>query len=70
MAMHPALIVGGTGKTGARVDARLCRRGIATRPVSRSSAVAFDWARPDTWRAARDFADYARAAAATGVWSA
>ncbi|WP_126282411.1 NmrA family NAD(P)-binding protein [Burkholderia stagnalis] len=52
MAMLPVLIVGGTGKTGARVDARLRQRGIATRPVSRSSAIAFDWARPDTWRAA------------------
>ncbi|MBN3819833.1 NmrA family transcriptional regulator, partial [Paraburkholderia sp. Se-20369] len=46
MATLPVLIVGGTGKTGARVDARLRQRGIATRPVSRSSAIAFDWALP------------------------
>ncbi|WP_431825703.1 hypothetical protein [Burkholderia sp. F1] len=60
MATLPVLIVGGSGKTGARVDARLRKLGIATRPVSRSTGIAFDRARPGTWRAA----------AATGVWSA
>ncbi|NTX20769.1 NmrA family transcriptional regulator, partial [Burkholderia cepacia] len=32
MSALPTLIVGGSGKTGARVDARLRARGIATRP--------------------------------------
>ena len=52
MSALPILIVGGSGKTGARVDARLRARGIATRPVSRTSAVRFDWTAPDTWPAA------------------
>lgn len=46
MSALPILVVGGSGKTGARVDARLRARGIATRPVSRTSAVRFDWAAP------------------------
>ncbi|PCE30419.1 NmrA family NAD(P)-binding protein [Burkholderia ubonensis] len=54
MATLPVLIVGGSGKTGARVDARLRKLGIATRPVSRSTGTAFDWARRGTWRAALD----------------
>ncbi|MCA8218290.1 NmrA family transcriptional regulator [Burkholderia cepacia] len=52
MSALPTLIVGGSGKTGARVDARLRARGIATRPVSRTSAVRFDWTAPETWPAA------------------
>jgi len=48
----PILIIGGTGKTGRRVDARLRASGIATRPVSRSTPIAFDWERPEGWRAA------------------
>ncbi len=48
------LIVGGNGKTGARVDRLLKTRSIATRPVSRSSAVPFDWTRRETWPAALD----------------
>lgn len=49
--MHnkPILIIGGSGKTGARVDAALQTRGIATRPVSRSSEVPFDWTKRKTW---------------------
>ncbi|AZQ53072.1 NmrA family transcriptional regulator [Burkholderia cenocepacia] len=54
MSALPILIVGGSGKTGARVDARLRARGIATRPVSRTSAVRFDWTEPATWPAALD----------------
>jgi uncharacterized protein YbjT (DUF2867 family) len=50
----PILIIGGAGKTGARVNARLQPRGIATRPVSRSTAVPFDWNKPKTWPAALD----------------
>jgi uncharacterized protein YbjT (DUF2867 family) len=54
MSQRPILIIGAGGKTGARVNARLQRRGIATRPVSRSSAIPFDWTRPQTWAPALD----------------
>src|SRR5262245_29034194 len=52
MSELPILIIGGAGKTGARVNALLQSRGIPTRPVSRSTAVPFDWTRPETWPAA------------------
>ena len=52
MAELPILIIGGPGKTGARVDALLRARGVPTRPVSRSTSVPFDWTRPETWPAA------------------
>jgi len=52
MQQQPILLIGGGGKTGGRVNARLQARGIATRPVSRSTAIAFDWTRPETWDAA------------------
>jgi hypothetical protein len=45
MSEHPVLIIGGGGKTGGRVNARLRARGIATRAVSRSTAISFDWNR-------------------------
>jgi uncharacterized protein YbjT (DUF2867 family) len=48
----PILIIGGGGKTGARVNTLLKARGIATRPVSRSTTPSFDWNRPDSWAAA------------------
>ena len=54
MSELPVLIIGDGGKTGGRVNARLQARGIATRPVSRSTAIAFDWTRPETWPAALD----------------
>ena len=54
MSELPVLIIGGGGKTGARINSLLTARGVATRPVSRSSAVTFDWARPETWPAALD----------------
>jgi len=54
MSDRPILIIGGNGKTGSRVNARLQARGIATRPVSRSTAIPFDWTRPETWAAALD----------------
>lgn len=40
------LIIGGTGKTGRRVAARLQDRGL---PVTALSRPEFDWADPDTW---------------------
>jgi uncharacterized protein YbjT (DUF2867 family) len=52
MAELPILIGGGAGKTGARVNALLKARGVATRPVSRSTPVPFDWTRRETWPAA------------------
>jgi uncharacterized protein YbjT (DUF2867 family) len=54
MSLPPILIIGGGGKTGARVDALLSARGIPTRPVSRSTAIPFDWTKPGTWAAALD----------------
>ncbi|MGB5299813.1 MAG: NmrA family NAD(P)-binding protein [Thiogranum sp.] len=47
----PIVIIGGNGKTGARVNARLQSLGYSTRPVSRSTTPAFDWDNPETWRA-------------------
>ncbi|MBR1145114.1 NmrA family NAD(P)-binding protein [Bradyrhizobium sp. AUGA SZCCT0431] len=54
MSQLPVLIIGGTGKTGARVGALLQAQGVATRPVSRSTSVPFDWNDPQTWPAALD----------------
>jgi len=48
----PILIIGKNGKTGARVDALLRVKGLATRAVSRSTQPAFDWNQSDTWSAA------------------
>jgi len=49
---QPVLIVGGMGKTGGRVNQLLRQRGIATRPISRSTTPAFDWTQPEGWSAA------------------
>lgn len=46
------LVIGGTGKTGRRVAARLRARGLAVRIGSRSSATRFDWNDQSTWDAA------------------
>jgi len=54
MSQLPILIIGGAGKTGTRVNALLQAHGIVTRPVSRSTVIAFDWTRPETWPAALD----------------
>ncbi|WP_428649677.1 NAD(P)H-binding protein [Roseibium sp.] len=51
-AEKPILIIGGAGKTGRRVNGLLIEKGHATRPVSRSTDPAFDWADPATWDAA------------------
>lgn len=50
-ATQPILVIGKTAKTGARVEALLRQRGLATRAVSRSTQPTFDWNRPDTWPA-------------------
>jgi uncharacterized protein YbjT (DUF2867 family) len=52
MSQLAILIIGGAGKTGSRVNTLLQARGIAIRPVSRSTAIPFDWSRPATWSAA------------------
>jgi uncharacterized protein YbjT (DUF2867 family) len=43
------LVIGGHGKTGKRVAARLATAGRATRLASRSTTPAFDWYDPSTW---------------------
>jgi len=49
MSAQPILVVGATGKTGARVAARLEQRGEAVRHGSRRAAIPFDWDNADTW---------------------
>lgn len=46
---NPVLVIGATGKTGARVAARLASLGHRHRGVSRRSEPAFDWEKPETW---------------------
>lgn len=46
------LVLGGTGKIGRRVAARLEQRGVSARIASRSASPSFDWNDPDTWDAA------------------
>ncbi len=52
MTQLPILIIGGAGKTGARVNTLLRGRGLTTRPVSRSTEIPFDWNQPETWPSA------------------
>ena len=47
--LTPILVIGGTGKTGARVAARLEARGQEVRIGSRSAEPAFDWDDRSTW---------------------
>lgn len=49
MTNSPILILGGKGKTGRRVVARLEARGVPVRPASRSSERRFDWYDESTW---------------------
>ncbi len=49
---QPVLVLGGTGKTGRRVAARLRDRDVSVRIGSRTSATPFDWEDPSTWDAA------------------
>ncbi|MET8348515.1 MULTISPECIES: NmrA family transcriptional regulator [unclassified Micromonospora] len=48
----PVLVLGGTGKTGRRVAARLAARGLPVRLGSRAGALPFDWTDRATWPAA------------------
>ncbi len=43
------LVIGGTGKTGKRVVARLNKLGHQVRVGSRSADIPFDWHQPNTW---------------------
>ena len=43
------LVLGGTGKTGRRVAARLAQLGAPTRVVARSTSPAFDWHDATSW---------------------
>src|SRR5262245_5729583 len=46
------LVLGGTGKSGRRVAARLAARGRSVRIGSRTGTPPFDWERAETWPAA------------------
>jgi len=46
---QPILVIGATGKTGARVAAKLEAKGLPVRRGSRSAATPFDWDAPETW---------------------
>ena len=46
----PVLVLGGTGKVGRRIVARLTARQVPVRIGARSAAPAFDWNAPATWR--------------------
>jgi uncharacterized protein YbjT (DUF2867 family) len=45
----PILILGGTGKTGRRIAARLSERGVPVRIGSRTGTPPFDWEDTATW---------------------
>ncbi|SFQ98290.1 NAD(P)H-binding protein [Poseidonocella sedimentorum] len=49
MPTKPVLVIGATGKTGARVATRLEAKGHDVRRGARKSATPFDWEAPDTW---------------------
>ena len=49
MQTEPILVVGATGKTGARVVARLEAKGVPVRRGSRHSDIPFDWDDASTW---------------------
>ena len=49
MTNQPILVIGATGKTGARVASKLEAKGVAVRRGARGSETPFDWDDPDTW---------------------
>ena len=53
------LIIGKNGKTGSRVDALMQNAGLSTRAVSRTTALAFDWLKPEGWHEAMQGCDCA-----------
>ncbi|MFD3652495.1 NAD(P)H-binding protein [Streptomyces sp. NPDC058620] len=52
MTNESVVVIGGTGKTGRRVVARLRAQGVETRAASRSGETPFDWADRASWRPA------------------
>jgi len=55
---NTALVLGGTGRTGARVAKKLVEHGFNARTAARHGAsVMFDWDNPDTYSAALDGVD-------------
>lgn len=48
------LVLGGTGKVGRRIAARLTDRGVPVRIGARTAAPAFDWNDPATWQKVLD----------------
>lgn len=48
-ATETTLVLGGTGKTGRRIAARLQARNVTVRIGSRSGVPPFDWENPATW---------------------
>jgi uncharacterized protein YbjT (DUF2867 family) len=65
------LVLGGTGKTGRRVVERLRARGVPTlftEVLDRRNAKLADGVQRALGREPRDFGDYARRTAATGIW--
>ncbi|WP_068116398.1 NAD(P)H-binding protein [Tropicimonas marinistellae] len=49
MMTNPILVLGATGKTGARIAARLEAQGLPVRRGSRNAEIPFDWNAPETW---------------------
>lgn len=49
MQTKPILVLGATGKTGARIATRLETRGLPVRRGSRQADLPFDWNTPETW---------------------
>lgn len=55
---NTALVLGGTGRTGALVAKKLVEQGFNARTAARhGGSVMFDWDNPDTYSAALDGAD-------------
>ncbi len=54
MSQAPILVIGAAGKTGGRVKKLMEARGRPVRAVSRSTAIPFDWTKPETWAPALD----------------
>jgi uncharacterized protein YbjT (DUF2867 family) len=52
MSSDNTLVLGGTGKTGRRIAARLRLHGIPVRAVARTTEIPFDWSDPGTWNPA------------------
>lgn len=59
MKLDPILVIGATGKTGARVAARLEAGGYNVRRGARRSPTPFDWEAPETWKPALEGASSA-----------